>query len=89
VGGSGGNAAIQVPGTGGRGNVVMLGFPFETIISKADRAAVMGRVLNYFGVAAVPEPSSAALWSITASGLLAFGRQGRDGNLGNGVNVER
>jgi hypothetical protein len=77
VGGIGGSAGIQVPGTNGRGNVVMLGFPFETITSGDDRAAVMGRVLTYFGVTAVPEPSSAALWSITTTGLLVMGRYGR------------
>jgi hypothetical protein len=77
VGGTGGNAAIQVPGTGGRGSVVMLGFPFEAIKSADERAEVMGRVLDYFGVAAVPEPSSAALWGATATGLLAFARSVR------------
>jgi hypothetical protein len=77
VGGTGGNAAIQVSGTGGRGSVVMLGFPFETITTADDRTEVMGRVLNYFGVTAVPEPSSAALWGAAATGMLAAGRHGR------------
>jgi hypothetical protein len=49
-GGTGGGAAIQVQGTGGRGSIVMFGFPFETITSAANRAAVMGRVLNLFAV---------------------------------------
>jgi hypothetical protein len=70
AGGSGGNAAIQVPGTDGRGSVVMLGFPFETITSAADRAAVMGRVLDYFGVVPIPEPSSATLVFLAAMGLM-------------------
>lgn len=52
VGGTGGGAAIQVPGAGGRGSIVMLGFPFETITTAANRAAVMNRVLDFFGVAA-------------------------------------
>jgi hypothetical protein len=45
---SGGAAAIQNAAAGGRGNVVVLGFPFETITSAADRAAVMKRVLRFF-----------------------------------------
>ncbi|MBX7102680.1 MAG: fibronectin type III domain-containing protein [Gemmataceae bacterium] len=49
-------AAVQVPGTGGRGNVVMLAFPFETVTSAANRTAVMDRVLSYFAVSAPPPP---------------------------------
>ncbi len=52
-GGSGGSAGIQVPGTDGRGSVVMFGFPFETITTAANRAAVMDRVLDFFGVAPI------------------------------------
>jgi len=48
VGGIGGGAAIQAPGVGGRGSVVVLAFPFETIITAANRATVMGRVLEFF-----------------------------------------
>lgn len=55
-GGTGGSAGIQVAGTGGRGNVVVFGFPFETISIAANRAAVMDRVLDFFGVAA-PAPT--------------------------------
>ncbi len=47
--GSGGGAAIQRAGTGGAGDVVMLGFPFETIVDEADRNAVMAAALNFFG----------------------------------------
>ncbi len=72
VGGTGGNAAIQVEGAGGRGRVVMLGFPFETITTASDRAAVMGRVLDYFGVVAVPEPTSGSLMYISLAGGLAL-----------------
>ena len=43
-----GGAGIQAIGTGGRGNVVMFGFPFETITSAANQAAVMDRVLDFF-----------------------------------------
>ena len=42
-------------GIAGNGSIVMLGFPFETITSAATRAAIMDRVLNFFGVTnAVP-----------------------------------
>jgi hypothetical protein len=50
-GGAGGGAGIQVTGTGGRGNIVMFGFPFETITTANNRKAVMGRVLDFFSVA--------------------------------------
>jgi hypothetical protein len=56
--GSGGNAAIQVAGTGGRGSIVMLGFPFETITTAANRAAVIDRVFDFFGLAALPPPKA-------------------------------
>jgi hypothetical protein len=49
--GSGG-AGVQVSGTGGRGSVVMFGFPFETITTAANRAAVIDRVFDFFGLAA-------------------------------------
>src|SRR5213078_3640313 len=51
-----GGAGIQAAGTGGRGSVVMLGFPFETITTSANRTAVMTRVLNFFNVNPVPPP---------------------------------
>ena len=54
VGGTGGNAAIQAAGTGGRGNIVMLGFPFETITTAANRAAVIDRVFDFFGLNEIP-----------------------------------
>ncbi|HEY3391483.1 MAG TPA: hypothetical protein VGK58_02160, partial [Lacipirellulaceae bacterium] len=47
-----GAAAIQALGTGGRGSVVMFGFPFETITTAANRAAVIDRVFDFFGLAA-------------------------------------
>ena len=56
-GGTGGSAGVQVAGVGGRGSVVVFGFPFETITTAANRAAVMDRVLDFFGVAAVAPPT--------------------------------
>ncbi len=56
-GGNGGSAGIQVVGAGARGNIVVFGFPFETITTAANRAAVMDRVLDFFGVAA-PVPNA-------------------------------
>jgi hypothetical protein len=52
-GGTGGSAGIQLTGSGGRGSVVVFGFPFETITTAANRAAVMDRVLGFFGVAPI------------------------------------
>jgi hypothetical protein len=51
-GGTDGTAAIQIEGYGGRGSVVVFGFPFETITTAANRAAVIDRVFNFFGLAA-------------------------------------
>lgn len=58
VGGAG-NAAIQATGTGGKGSLVMLAFPFETITTAANRTAVMDRVLDFFAVAPPPPPPNA------------------------------
>lgn len=49
-------AAVTSSGTGGRGNVVMFAFPFETITTAANRTAVMDRVLGFFSVSAPPPP---------------------------------
>ncbi len=54
-----GNAAIQAAGTGGKGSLVMLGFPFETITTAANRAAVIDRVFDFFGLAPPPPPPNA------------------------------
>jgi hypothetical protein len=43
-------AAIQKPGTSGRGSVVTFGFPFETIVSPSSRSQLMDRVLGFFSV---------------------------------------
>lgn len=53
VGGTGGGAAIQVPGTGGRGSIVMFGFPFETITNATRRQNVIDRVFDFFGLSAI------------------------------------
>ncbi len=36
----------------------MLGFPFETITTAANRAAVIDRVFGFFGLAAPPPPNA-------------------------------
>ena len=51
-GGTGGTAAIQVQGTGGAGSIVMFAFPFEAMTSADRRQTAMGRILDFFGVAA-------------------------------------
>jgi hypothetical protein len=43
-----GAAGTQIAGTGGRGNVVMFAFPFETITTAEHRAQVVKRVLDFF-----------------------------------------
>jgi fibronectin type III domain protein len=50
AGGRGGTAAITYDGSAGGGRVVLLGFPFETIISPSARVEVMERVLGFFEV---------------------------------------
>ncbi|MEM7625970.1 MAG: N-acetylmuramoyl-L-alanine amidase [Planctomycetota bacterium] len=57
VGGSGGTAAVQYDGSGvGLGNVVNLGFPFETIDQASQRNAVMAATLEFFGLSNVLTP---------------------------------
>ncbi len=48
-GGTGGTAAIQVTGTGGKGSIVMLAFPFETITNATRRTNAMGNILSFLG----------------------------------------
>ncbi len=57
VGGLGGGAGIQKKGST-TGDVVMFGFPFETITSAADRAAVMTAVMNFFGAPPSENPTA-------------------------------
>ncbi len=49
-GGSGGVAAVQKAGAAGQGNLVVFGFPFETIVDPSTRAAVMNNVLGFFSL---------------------------------------
>jgi hypothetical protein len=57
-GGTGDGAAIQHSGGSPTRKVVMLGFPFETIIDANDRNAVMAAVLGFFGTAVPAELSA-------------------------------
>jgi hypothetical protein len=66
-GGTGGNAAIQVHGTGGRGNIVMFGFPFETITTAASRLAVIDRVFDFFNLAAIVPDNADFNGDVTAN----------------------
>jgi hypothetical protein len=52
---AGTTAAIQRRGTGGRGNVVMLAFPFEAMTNATRRTQVMSRVLGFFSPTGVPD----------------------------------
>jgi len=56
VGSTGGVAAIQKPGTDGRGNVVTFGFPLETVVTPAARSQVIDRILGFFNVRPIAEP---------------------------------
>ncbi len=49
-GGTGGTAGIAYDGGLGGSKLVMLAFPFETILDPADRTDVMTRVLNFFAI---------------------------------------
>lgn len=49
-GGLGGSAAIQSQGTGGAGDIVMFGFPFETITNANSRQIALGRILDFFNI---------------------------------------
>ncbi|MFM7245343.1 MAG: fibronectin type III domain-containing protein [Planctomycetaceae bacterium] len=79
-GGTGGAAAIQRAGTGGRGNVVVAGFPFETITQSSARAAVMERVLGFFSqVPDVPITVAAGATvtdAVTRSGVMRLVKRG-------------
>ena len=55
VGGLGGGAAIHRPAADGRGDAITLGFPFESIQAADERAALMSRVLDAFGIAAAED----------------------------------
>lgn len=62
-GGLGGGAAVQWSDAGNPNGarVVSFAFPFETIASATDRAAVMGRVLDFFQTAGSVAPGTPVL----------------------------
>ena len=45
---------MQYKGQNGKGDVVIMGFPFETITNAAVRAEIMDRVLEFFELDAAP-----------------------------------
>ncbi|MEL7473317.1 MAG: GC-type dockerin domain-anchored protein, partial [Planctomycetota bacterium] len=53
LGGLGGGAAVQFAGGANDGRLIMLGFPFETILTTGDRAGIMGAALAYLDPAPV------------------------------------
>jgi N-acetylmuramoyl-L-alanine amidase len=65
-----GTAGIQVTGTGGKGDIVMWGFPFEAMTSATRRENAMEKILNFFGVTNSPSatPSMPLLANATNSG---------------------
>jgi hypothetical protein len=72
---TGGGAAIQHPGGAGRGKVVLLGFPFETVTTAANRAAIFDRAMNYFGIAPdTTPPAVASITSISPNGTYTTGQ---------------
>jgi hypothetical protein len=52
VGGSGGTAGVQY--ASGDQRLVMLAFPFETVLDPVDRTDVMARTLEFFGILTPP-----------------------------------
>jgi N-acetylmuramoyl-L-alanine amidase len=68
--GGAGTAGIQVTGAGGKGDIVMFGFPFEAMTSAARRQTAMGKILDFFGVTNTLSitPSMPNLASATNSG---------------------
>jgi hypothetical protein len=65
-----GAAGIQVAGTGGRGNLVMFGFPFEAMTNVTRRQQVMGRILDFFASASAT-PGAPDLVAATDAGNLS------------------
>ncbi|QDU70369.1 golvesin C-terminal-like domain-containing protein [Mucisphaera calidilacus] len=57
-GGGGGVAAIQLEASGGQGGVVMLAFPFESIVSQDDRHDVMAAALGFLGADPIERPDA-------------------------------
>ncbi len=76
-----GIAGIVSRGTGTNGSIVMFGFPFEIITTAANRAAVMGRVLDFFknadfNASGVVEAGDYVLWRKTNGTSVPRGTQG-------------
>ena len=77
--GGAGNAGIQVARSGGRGALVMFGFPFETITTAANRNAVMGRVLDFFGTGATGSVAGRIYSDYNDNGVQDAGEPGISG----------
>lgn len=56
-----GAAGIQYTDVGTGSQLVVFGFPFETITTAANRTAVMGRIVDYFGLTEAPTEIDAVL----------------------------
>jgi hypothetical protein len=67
-GGTGGTAAVQYADAATKSRVVTFGFPFESISTAAGRAAVLGRVFDYFETAVSAAPAAPDLLAATDSG---------------------
>src|SRR5262249_12644601 len=71
-GGTGGTAGIQRQGTGGKGSVVMLGFPFEALTNAGIRSAAMGKILDFFNVVAYPNADFNGNATVDAADFVAW-----------------
>ncbi len=88
---SGGVAAIQKPGTQGRGNVVTFGFPIETIANEQTRTQVIDRVLEFFDVdpvvAVPPKVVDVIVASSSWSAAMIDAVDGQATGAGNGLGL--
>jgi hypothetical protein len=90
-----GAAAIQVTGAGGAGNIVMFGFPFETMTDATRRLNAMGRILDFFNVVenadfnrdAAVDAADFVMWAKTKDMTVAGGTLG-DANYDTQVDNE-
>lgn len=60
-GGAAGTAAVQYENAGTGEQLVMLGFPFETLVGDGNSVDVMARVLDYFGFAVQEVPQTSTI----------------------------
>lgn len=60
-GGGAGTAAVQYENAGSGEQLVMLGFPFETLVGEGNPVDVMARVLDYFGFAVQEVPQASVI----------------------------